>query len=216
MELSDLKSIWKKTTTAQGEGYFVSYEQIQALIKKKSNTAVSEIKRGIFQKIFMAGSVSLICLSVAVLGMLSDSPIFLEGDFISNQDAFMLYLILGIVVGFISLYNAISYRRILSIEKKEVPLKESLQSILAVLQSAIKVKIYSDTFGSPAAFVSIVIAGLVTGEGLFSNPQVLIFSLLAAIGFGTFAHFMSKRTQKKRYGKQIDSLEECLVELEEN
>ena len=43
MELEQLKTVWKKTTEHDLEGYFVSKEEVQRLIGKRSNTTISAI-----------------------------------------------------------------------------------------------------------------------------------------------------------------------------
>ena len=51
MELEQLKTVWEKTTEHNVEGYFVSKEEVQRLIGKRSNTTISQIKRKIRNKI---------------------------------------------------------------------------------------------------------------------------------------------------------------------
>lgn len=212
MELEQLKTVWEKMTEREVEGYFVSVEEVQQLIRKRSNTTISQIKRKIKTKIFMAGGIGLLLLAFASHVFLSEESI---SDSASNLEVEIFYLVFGLVICFISVFNAFSYRKILNIEERKSDLKSSIQSILAIVRNAINVKIYSDTLIVPCTVLTLVVIDVVRGIGIFPNATIFLFFVLGAVVFATFSYFMAKYSQNKRYGSQIRTLENCLKELEE-
>lgn len=219
MELDQLKTVWKKTTDHEVEGYFVSKEEVQRLIGKRSNTTISQVKRKIRNKIIMSGSIGLLLLAFATYVFIAEDRVFdfyvSFADKASNLEMGTFYLVFGLVICFISVFNAFSYRKILKIEKQKSDLKSSIKSILAILHTAIKVKTYSDTLVVPGTVLVLMIIDLIRGIGIFPNATVLLLFVLGALVFATFSYFMAKYGQNKRYGRQIRALEECLDELEE-
>lgn len=219
MELELLKTVWEKTTEREVEGYFVSKEEVKQLIGKRSNTTISQIKRKIRNKIFMSGGIGLLLLAFASYVFIAEERVFdffvSFSDPASNLEIGTFYLVFGLVICFISLFNAFSYRKILKIEKRKSDLKSSVKNILAILQNAMRVKIYSDTLIVPCTVLVLVIIDLIRGIGIFPNATILLLFVLGGIVFATFSYFMAKYSQNKRYGSQISVLEECLEELEE-
>lgn len=219
MELEQLKTVWKKTTEREVEGYFVNKDEVQQLIRKRSNTTISQIKRKIRNKIFMSGGIGLLLLAFASYVFIAKESVF---DFFGsitnsepNLEVGIFYLVFGLVICFISVFNAFSYNKILNIEKRKRDLKSSITNILAILQNAMKVKVYSDSLVVPGTVLALVFIDLIRGIGLFPNVTTLLLFVLATIVFTTFFYFISKYSQNKRYGSQIRALEECLNELEE-
>lgn len=219
MELEQLKTVWEKKTEHDVEGYFISKEEVQRLISKRSNTSISRIKRKIRNKIFMSGSIGLLLLAFSWYVFIAEERVFdffvSFSDPASNLEMGTFYLVFGLVICFISVFNAFSYRKILIIEKRKSDLKSSIKNILAILQNAIRVKIYSDTLVVPATVLVLVIVDLVRGIVIFPNATILLSFVLGAIVVATFSYFITKYSQHKRYGSQIRALEECLEELEE-
>jgi hypothetical protein len=219
MELEQLKTVWKKTTKHEVEGYFVSKEELQRLIGKRSYTTISQIKRKIRNKVFMAGGIGLLLLAFASYALVTKEPVLDFFEFISdpkpNLEVGIFYLIFGLVICFISVFNAFSYRKILNIEKRESDLKSSINSILAIVKKAMEVKVYSDSLVVPGTVLALIIIDLVHGIGLFPNVTTLLLFVLGAIAFTAFSYFITRYSQNKRYGSQILALEECLQELEE-
>lgn len=219
MELEQLKTVWEKTTESEMEGYFVNKKEVQQLIAKRSNTTISQIKRKIRNKVLIAGSIGLLLLAFTSYLFTAEDRVF---DFIisfsnlgSNIEVGILYLALGLVICFISLFNAFSYRKILGIEKKQSDLKSSIQNILAILHNAIKLKIYTDCFVVPTSILVVIIIDVIQGIRIFPNTTVLLLFILGAIAFAVLSYFISSYDQNKRYGSQILVLKECLKELNE-
>lgn len=219
MELEQLKSIWQKTTTAEGEDYFISRGQVQAMIEKRSNMAVSKIKRGVRNKVIMAGSIGSLMVFFSMYVFSTGEAVFSFIDFLSKPEANfemgIFYLIFGLVIGFISAFNAYSYKKILDIEEHDHDLKSSTKGILLIIRKAMRTKMYSDAAVVPLTICSLVVVDLFRGNGLFPNNTILLVTLASAAGFGVFSYFLTRYGQHKRYGQQISELEECLQELEE-
>ncbi|MDZ7772835.1 MAG: hypothetical protein U5K31_08870 [Balneolaceae bacterium] len=219
MELEQLKAAWEKTIEHDVEGYFVSKEEVQRLIGKRSNTTISQIKRKIKTKVFIAGSIGLLLLAFTAYVFIAEEPVFDWLEFFSSRESNLeigiFYLVFGLVICFISAFNAFSYRNILKIEERESDLKSSIKNILAILNNAIRVKVYSDTLVVPATFLVLVIIDLIRGIGIFPDATILLLFVLGAVVFALFSYFMAKYSQNRRYGSQIRALEECLEELEE-
>jgi hypothetical protein len=219
MELEQLKTVWEKTTERQVEGYFVSKQEVRRLIGKRSNTTISEVKRKIRNKIFMSAGIGLLLLAFASYVFIAEERVFdffvSFADADSNFEMGTFYLVFGLVICFISLFNAFSYRKILKIEKRKSDLKSSIKNILAIVQNAIRVKIYSDTLVIPGTILVLVIIDVIRGIGIFPNATILLLFVLGAVVFAALSFFITKYGQNKRYGSQIRALEACLEELEE-
>ena len=219
MELEQLKTLWDKTTEHEVEDFFVNKNEVQRMIGKRSKTTISQIKRKIRNKVLMAGSIGLLLLLFASYIFIADDRVF---DFfisfpnaVSNLEIGTFYLVFGMLICFISLFNAFSYRKILSIEKQKRDLKSSIQNILAILENAIKVKIYSDTLVVPGTILVLVIIDISRGIGIFPNTKILLLFLLSAAVFTALFYFIARYDQNKRYGRQIRALKNSLKELEE-
>lgn len=219
MELEQLKTVWQKTTEHEVEGYFVSMEEVQRLIRKRSNTTISQIKRKIRNKVLMAGGIGLLLLEFASYVFIAEEPVFdffiSYSDSASNWEMGTFYLVFGLVICFISVFNAFSYRKILNIENRKSDLKSSIKSILAIVQNAIKAKVYSDSLVVPGTVLILVMIDLIRDIGIFPNATILLLFVFGAMVFASFSYLMAKYSQNKRYGSQIRALEECLEELEE-
>ncbi len=211
MDLDQLKNVWQKTSGEMGEGYFISEESMHELIQKKSNTTIAKVKRKMKQKMLYAGTVSILMLIFSTFSFTREEALF---DNITNIEAGIFYLIFGIVIAFISIFNAFSYRKIERILKYESDLKTSVSNVIKVLKSAMNAKIYSDTFVLPFTVIVLTIAAYIRGIGAFTNPKIILFALLVSIGFGILSYFISKRGQCSRYERQLDSLEGSLKELQ--
>jgi len=220
MDLDELKSIWERTTQKGVEGYFVSHEELQRLIRQRSNSAVSKIKRGIRNKVLMAGGVGLLLIAFSVMAFNSEEPLFnfLESfsNSESNFDVAVFYLVFGIVISFISLFNFISYRKIQDIEKYDLDLRNSIQRVLQIIQRAIRVKIYSDMSVVPLTALIIVFIHIAGDSPMNLTVQTVSLIILGAAGFAVLSYYLTKWGQKRRYGDQIEILKTCLMELDEN
>ena len=212
MDLDQLKSVWEKTSGKMGEGYFISEEGMRELLKKKSNTAISKVKRQMKQKVSLAGAVSILMLMFSVWAFNREEALF---DKISNIEAGIFYLIFGFVIAFISVFNLYSYRKIIKIEGYESDLKTSVSSVIKVLKSAMNAKIFSDTFVLPFTVLVLTVVAYFRGIGVFTNPKVIVFSLLISAGLGFLSYFLSKRGQCSRYERQLEALEESLRDLDD-
>ena len=212
MDLDQLKSVWKKTSGELGEGYFISEEGMRELLKKKSNTAISKVKRQMKQKVRYAGTISILMFMFSIWAFNREEPLF---DKVSNIEAGIFYLIFGFVIAFISLFNLYSYRKVLKIEHYESDLKTSVSSVIKVLKSAMNAKIFSDTFVLPFTVIVLTIAAYIRGVGAFTNPKIIVYSLLISVCLGFLSYFLSKRGQCSRYERQMEALEESLREFED-
>lgn len=167
----------------------------------------------------MAGTIGLMLLAFALYVLNAGEAVLdiFESfyDPSRNLEIGMFYLVFGLVICFVSLFNAFSYRKILDIEEQKNNLKTSIKNILAIVQNAIKVKIYSDTLVVPCTVFVLAVIDVVRGIGLFPNIIILSMFILGAIAFAIFSYFITKYSQNKRYESQIRTLEGCLEELEE-
>jgi len=219
MELEQIKPLWEKRTKREVEGNLVNRKEVQQLIGKRSNTTIFQIKRKIRNKVFMAGGIGLLLLAFATYVLSAGEPVLdiFESfyDPSKNLEIGMFYLVFGLIICFISVFNAFSYHKILTIEKRKNDLRSSIKNILAILQNAIRVKIYSDTVVVPGTVLALVIIDLIRDIGIFPNTTILLLFVVGAVVFAAFSWFMAKYSQNKRYGSQISALEECLEELQE-
>lgn len=212
MDLDQLKTVWQKTSVEQGRGYFIGEEQLRQLIQKSSNSTISEVKSQIKQKAVFAGAVSILLLLFSVVAFQSSKPMFSK---ISNVETGIFYVIFGLVIAFISLFNAYSYQRIQRIELFEPDTKTSIFRVIQILKSAINVKIFSDTFVLPVTILVLTFTSYIRGIGAFTSLKTILFACILSIGFGVFSYFYTKRGQHKRYGFQLKALENSLKELDE-
>lgn len=212
MDLDQLKNVWQKTSGEMGDGYFISEKSMHELIQNKSNTTIAKVKRQMKQKVRYAGTISILMLMFSALAFNKSAPLF---DKVSNIEAGIFYLIFGFVIAFISIFNAYSYRKVETIEQYESDLKTSISSVIKVLKSAMNAKIFSDTFVMPFTVFVLTIVAYIRGIGAFTNPKLILFSLVVSIVMGILSYFLSKRGQCNRYEKQMNALEESLKELDD-
>ena len=211
MDLDQLKNVWQKTSGEMGEGYFISEENMRDLIQKKSNSSISKVKRQMKQKVRYAGTISILMLMFAFMAFNKKEALF---DKVSNVEAGIFYLIFGLVIAFISIFNAYSHRKVEQIEEYESDLKTSVSSVIKVLKRAMNAKIFSDTFVMPFTVLVLSTVAYIRGIGAFTNPKLILYSLLVSVTLGALSYFLSKRGQCSRYEKQMNALEESLKELE--
>lgn len=214
MDLELLKEVWQKTTEKNVEGYFISTEKMKEVIKKRSNTAVSQIKKGIFNKVFKAGGIGLFMLFFSIIIFEMEDPIFSFLESVSNKETGIFYIVFGLVICFISAFNAYSYRKIIHIENYETNLKTSITSVLKVIQKAISVKIISDAVVIPLTVLVFITVHFIQGSINFDLLKISLV-LLGSTLFGVFSYFLTKKSQNKRYGSQIGVLKQSLKELED-
>lgn len=213
MDLELLKEVWQKTTEKNVEGYFISAKKIKEIIKKRSNTAVSQIKKRIFTKVLMAGSIGLLMVIFSVSIFRMDEPVFSSLESVSNTQVGLFYIVFGLIAIFISGFNAYSYQKIIRIESYEKDLKTSIEFVLKIIKKAISIKVISDALVLPVTVITFLIIHLVQSSQCI-GVLTTIFILLGSVSFGVFSFFLAKKVQNKRYGSQIRILEESLKELE--
>lgn len=217
MELEALRSVWKKTTSP--EGYFISKDEMQHLIHKRSHLAVSEVRRKIRAKSIIAGSLGLLILVFTVYALGSEDVTVTFFGLLSNslvkEQIPKLYLIFGFVLLFISIFHLISYRKIEEIDQNGGDLKSSISRIIEIIRKAMYVKIYSDTFVIPVTIFGFVFTFFISDD--IPRPDNLTLGLVISgtFVFSVFSFFHSRRGQQKRYGDQLRTLNSCLKELEE-
>lgn len=211
MELDHLKKVWQKTSGEMGKGYFISEDSLRELIKKKSNTAIAKVKRQMKQKAMFAGVISLLLFVIAAFIFNTSESLY---NNIPNVEAGIFYIVFGSVIAFISLLNVYSYNKVNRIKEYKSDLKHSISSVIKILHKAIKAKIISDILVLPITITVLSMVSFIRGFGAFSDPKFVLYSMLIALGFGVIAYFISRKTQQKRYGRQLKTLEDSLAELD--
>ena len=214
MELEQLKDIWETTSEKETAKNRIDDRAVRAMISKKSKTTVSNIKRTMWFKLWMAGlsSIASIILSVYHLASTAENPLFLE-NLLTKSEVGFIFMVMGIVMVFISIYNFINYKRVDEFEKSNEPLKHTLIRIIEIIDTKIKLTIYSDLAFTPLIAGFIAYIALFKRQGFVLDIRAL-YLVLIVLAVAAFSYFINERIMKRKFGNDMERLKDYLYELE--
>jgi hypothetical protein len=209
MELENLKNIWHKLELTEKS---VNASQIQAMLRQKSNDALSQLKKRLFWDI--------------VSGFLGNI-IFVLAGILSTDSAWQILAAFFFFAYTPLLIKALlEYLKLRKIEFSDINLKEQLQKMIVYWEKALQKSLRIQQFLAPIGLVLSYRAGANLGAGedfllkLINKPLnfktylvwfifigVLVLMLLAT-------HWFVKWYVKYLFGSQVNRLKNCLSELE--
>lgn len=212
MELEDLKILWKEEAEKEVSAHKVNVDEIRGVITRKSQSTIAAVKKTMKMKVVLTGLTSIICLGTVFFG-LTDSFSESLGKFMNATQMTILYSILGISLGIISVSNFFNHIRITDFERSVLPTKETIQHVAKIIKGAMNLGTYSDLIVSPFIF-GFVGYVLFYREEVFQFDVRAIYVILIYAGGLTFSYFTNKYAMKKRFGNDLDRLKWYLKELE--
>lgn len=201
-ELDDLKNAWK-TISEAGTKKEYSADDLKKIVKKKSNNELLKIKRKIIFEWTIAITLSLFLV------------LFIR--FINPDDTKYALVFIGIILA-ISFYP---YLKVLQFQNSNHPdLKKYLNEFLNRFDRLVKQYIQMATILIPVAGIGGFLLGYHSAAsqadwlGFFKFINIVLLTLFVGlISFG--GYWVQRRYFKWIYGKNIQRLRDCLIDLEE-
>ena len=213
MELLELKSIWEKATAQEGTGENLTPQQVQLVIKKRSNTAISKIKREMKFKIWFLGFMGALCMIFApVLFFLEKEELPLS-SILEPLEVCIIYFSMGAVIFIFSRQIKSTHDKIVHYQKTSSDLKTSINGIIKLMHKIMKLAVTIGGVMTPLLITWIVFAFLYKDTAFSFDIRILYVLIIAFICHKLFS-FLEARIQNKKYGKYVDALKQCLHELE--
>jgi hypothetical protein len=203
MELDELKNLWKK----QDQNFRPRDEaELSAMLKGKSKSIVSKLKRNIWIELVLTCTVGIILLFYASTVARSTMKI----------------VSMTIIVAFVgySVYYIKKLMLLKSFETNSGNIRSSLEQLIKRLSSYLKYYRMSFTILYPAYFVlGVVLGGLEQGGTdrffeVFTEKKTLITLSILALVFYFSATWLVGWLLKKLYGNHLDKLKALLIDLE--
>ncbi|MEO9887181.1 MAG: hypothetical protein ABJR05_04145 [Balneola sp.] len=212
MELEELKILWKEEAEKEVSAHKVNVDEIRGVITRKSQSTIAAVKKTMKMKVVVTGLTSIICLATVFFG-LTDSLSESLGKFMNATQMAIMYSILGVSLGTISVFNFFNHIRITDFERSVLPTKETIQHVAKIIKGAMSLGTYSDLIVSPFIFAFVGYAYFYREE-VFQFDIRVLYVLLVYAGGLAFSYFTNKYAMQKRFGNDLDRLKGYLKELE--
>lgn len=213
MEVNEIKTLWQQTSGDQMEHFWQNEDNIRTLINNKSQSEIAVIKRTMVNKCWISGIVSsmAVVMSLVHLMGLSQKPLVFE-SYLGIEASGFLFLLMGIVIAGISIFNGLASRRINWEQAAGEPLKYALIRITEIFRLKINLETATDTIFTPlvAGIVSYLV--LFGHEGLAWDIRVLYVVFITAL-VGIAAYFINRWLMQNRFNENLNRLENCLSDL---
>lgn len=214
MELDELKSVWKKAHDQEKAGYWVSEEDLKALIHKDSRATIADVARQVKRKMIITGLVGIPAFLWGAYFLFKDTN---EPDFYfwlnSVQYGFMM-LLMATALLVIHFHSRLRLRQINAVEQASGTLKEAVLKTHELFQKVIKTGIWSDSFVMPT-----VILFVTTIYFYKEKPFALDHRILILLGIGVAGVFVFNKLGRfklnRKFGRFVKLLEQRKQELEE-
>ncbi len=212
MELLELKSIWKKTTTKEFAGKGMTENKIKELIKKKSKTAISKIKREMKFKIWFMGATGIMCIAFSPILLFLDNDKLPLAKILSPIEVFFIYVLMGIVIFVFSRRIKNTHDKINVYLESSKDLKISIEEILKLMDKIVKLAITIGGIITPILIGWILYAFLYKDKAFALDLRIIYLLAITFIDHKVLS-FLEAKVQHKKYGAYIKALKECLKEL---
>ncbi len=215
MEINDLKTIWKKASDQQVQGYWVSKDDVKAMVKKKSKASIADVTRQLKQKVRMSSVISLVALVIGITNLLefdSKDEFILDGVLSRYQYGSMMIFLAAVILA-ISIHARIRYRQIKSLENTSDPLRVTLTKTKEIFGKVIKAGTLSDAIVNPILILFAMAVKLYSDTGFALDSRLLLM-----LGVGGAFYFLfyqlGKFMMNRKFGRFITALNDRLAELE--
>lgn len=215
MEINDLKSVWKKANDQEKAGYWVSQEDVKAMFKKKSQAAISDVRRQMKQKVLMTTVVGLLSLAIGVGALFNfsfvDDTLF-DGAMTGPQYGLMM-IVMSVSILIISIHARIRLKQVRVIQESADSLKIALTKTKEAFQKIIRFGTWSDATVTP--IVVVFVAAISVYQKIpFSFDERLLYLILIWI-VSSFAFYrLGKYLMNRRFGRFVRALNDRLAEFD--
>lgn len=214
MDFDELKSVWKKAHDQEKAGYWVSEEDMKAMIHKKSRATIADVARQVKRKIRMTGIIGSMTLlfSLGILFTRPDEPDFFL--WLNGLQYSVMMLFMTGVMTVIHFHSRWRLKQINEVERSSASLKEAVSKTHFLFQRVINTGVLSDTIATP--MVLLLVAGIALyGEQPFAFDYRLLLMLGIAVA-GVFVFYrLGRFLLMRRIGFFLNHLEQRKHELEE-
>ncbi len=214
MELDELKSVWKKAHDQEKAGYWVSEDDLKAMIHKDSRAAIADVARQVKRKLRISGivGVSTFFFSLYFLLIGNNEPDFFL--WLDGRQYGMMMLIMSSALLVIHFHSRLRLKQIKMVEQSSGSLKEAVLKTHELFQKVIKTGVWSDTIVLPLVLL------FVSGVSLYEEkPFAFDQRILILLGIGLVSVFLFNRLGKfmlnRKFGRFIKLLNQRKQELEE-
>ncbi|NAS30276.1 hypothetical protein GTQ40_04785 [Flavobacteriaceae bacterium R38] len=214
MELLELKSIWKKAIKQQVDTPNLTAEEVHMLINKKSNTAISKIKREMKFKIWFMGILGVLGMVMSVILLFVGKEEHLLESIFNSVEISVIYFLMSVVIFIFSRRIKTTRDKIREYQRTSLDLKTAIEDVLVLMKKIIKLAVTIAGIMTPFFVVWITYTYLYEERVFVFDIRVLYLLIILIVSHKLFS-FLETRVQRKKYGKYIDTLKQCLDELEE-
>ncbi len=207
MDLENLKSIWKDVSAQETQTLQVSSSQIISLLKGKTQSVLSKIRRNLF---FEVGSLSVATLVFLILIIEHHQP---------SQMPLIIGLFLLVALSGIYLYK--KYFDLKKIEEQGLPLVDSLRLLTETLEKYLRIYFLGNMWITPLSAAVGFFYGYslhATSDAWLSeiNWLVWVAALFTVCLLSALMYPFMKWYIHKLYGSYLQELKAYLAELEDD
>ncbi len=203
MELEELKNIWKSYTEEQGQQ--ISPAEIKEMLSGRTQNAISKINRSIFLEVGL----------LLVMSFVFSITTLLVGQ-IEHQILFAMIMVICVLSGG---YYFFKYRQINAVAITSDNLKNSLQKLIHVLDTFLKIYLYGSIIITPISFLTGFFYGFTLAGEDHTLQQAMQWEIIAiSLGLTVIATLLMYPFMKwyirRLYGNYLQELKTCMHELE--
>lgn len=215
MDLEKMKTAWKKESEDHFQDEKIEPEEIQSLMKSKSQTTFAKIKRSMKFKSGTAGTIGAGTLIIAALYLsgVIDEPLVYFEPFLSAMETGVILLLMGLLLVVVSAANLLSYKRVNQFERSSKPLKQMIRESVVILRNIMSLSIYSDAIFVPIFAGFIAYKWLFESAGLIWDIRLLYLALIVS-ATAILSHTIASRLMHQKHGGNLERLQGYLKELE--
>ncbi|NER12009.1 hypothetical protein GWK08_01020 [Leptobacterium flavescens] len=213
MELVELKSIWKKANMLQTADHEVSAEEVHRLIKKRSNTAISRIKREMRFKIWFMGIIGVVGMVMSPLMLILDVEDLPLDGILSRVEISILYFLMSAIIFTFSRLIKDTHDKISNYQNSSSDLKTAIEEIIQLMHRIMKLAVKIGARMSTAIIIWIAYAVLYKNDPFAFDLRILYLIAIAAVSYKLLS-LLETWVQERKYGKYVKILKECRDELE--
>ena len=214
MELDELKSVWKKAHDQDKAGYWVSEDDLKAMIHKDSRATISDVARQVKRKIRMSGIVGGGAFLLGLFVLLRGTH---EPDFFLWLDGWqygVMMLLMSSTILLIHFHSRFRLKQIKAVEQSSDTLKHAVLRTHELFQKVIKTGIWSDTIVTPTVLLFVTGVSLYEEKPFALDHRILILLAIGAAG-AFFFHYLGRYMLNRKFGHFFKLLEQRKQELED-
>jgi len=214
MELETMKTFWKKESEDHFQNEKLEPEEIQSLMKSKSNTTLAQIKSTMRVKMWVAGISMIVALLLSAGQLLHwfSNPLFFS-EILTLTEAGVIFLLMGGVIAAVMAGNIWNYLSINRFEQTSHNLRIRLLKTAEILKQVMRLGVYSDVVFIP------LISGFIGyrwlyGSELFAFDIRFSYLVLLVVASSYGSYLIAGRLMKRKYGRELEQLKSYIRELD--